>query len=129
LLNDERADTFTGVALSCVGLDRDTAVQLRGVVALVLLWVGRMDSVALRFRSKASQQMKVCPLAARTTSLEMRNECAMDRALGPGPGERRSSRDKATLDAAPVVDTLPISSWLKHMMTFTFAPSGRTFFD
>lgn len=53
-------------------------------------------------------------------SAEMRNERVIDCAKDPGVGESLLRREGIRLDSAPEVDTLPISSWLKRAMQFTF---------
>lgn len=56
-----------------------------------------------------------CPM-----SHETKNERAMDSASVPGVGDRRLRRDGTRFDSAPVLDTLPISSWLKRAIQFMF---------
>lgn len=53
-------------------------------------------------------------------SAETRKERASDWEYNPGVGDSLWRSDGIRDDSAPVVDTLPISSWLKSAMQFTF---------
>jgi hypothetical protein len=56
-----------------------------------------------------------CPISA-----EIKKDCEIDWERVAGVGERRLRRRGIRVDSAPVVETLPISSWLKSAMQFTF---------
>ena len=57
-------------------------------------------------------------------SQDTRNEFATERPCSVGVGLRRARRVGMRLDSAPVVETEPISSWLKRAMTETLPVAG-----
>lgn len=56
-------------------------------------------------------------------SAEIKKDWEIDCARVAGVGERRLRSNGMSVDSAPVVETLPISSWLKSAMQFTFPSS------
>ena len=62
-------------------------------------------------------------------SAETRSDLAIDWASNEGDGESLCNSEEIREDSAPVVDTEPISSWLKRAMQLTFPSRGKRFDD
>jgi hypothetical protein len=62
-------------------------------------------------------------------SAETRSDLAIDWASCAGSGESLCSSEGIREDSAPVVETEPISSWLKRAMQLTFPSRGKRLDD
>ena len=58
-------------------------------------------------------------------SAERRSDLAIDWANSAGVGESLCNSEGMREDSAPVVETEPISSWLKRAMQLTFPSRGK----
>lgn len=62
-------------------------------------------------------------------SAETRSDLAIDWARCAGSGESLCNSEGIREDSAPVVETEPISSWLKRAMQLTFPSRGKRLDD